>query len=524
MPSRTTSGAPLALLAILDGWGLRAEREANAVALARTPVMDRLARTCPMTTLDPHGEAVGLPPGQMGNSEVGHLNIGAGRVVYQDIMRINRAIASGEFFENAALRELIGSVQGASDGTLHLVGLVSDGGVHSHIEHLFALLELCRRAGVRRVAVHALTDGRDTSPTSGREHVARLAERIALTPGARIATICGRYYAMDRDKRWERTAKAWSALVLGEGAAARDPVAAIEASYAAGKTDEFILPIVLEDESGAPVARIKDGDAVFIFNFRADRVRQIARALYEPAFDGFERREFPKLRIATMTQYSAEFPFPVAFPEHRMEKVLGEVFGDHGIANLRIAETEKYAHVTYFFNGGEEKGFPGEERILVPSPKVATYDLQPEMSASEVTDRLVREIEARRFRAVILNYANPDMVGHTGILEAAINAVETVDTCLGRVLAAVESVGGAAIVTADHGNCETMVDPVTGGPHTAHTTNPVPCLLVGTGRSQPLRGGGSLCDLAPTMLEILGLPQPRQMTGTSLLARSESRA
>jgi 2,3-bisphosphoglycerate-independent phosphoglycerate mutase len=517
MPSPTASGSPLVLLAILDGWGLRAEREANAVALARTPVMDRLALACPMTTLDPHGKAVGLPPGQMGNSEVGHLNIGAGRVVYQDIMRINRAIASAEFFENETLRELIAGVGGAG-GTLHLVGLVSDGGVHSHIEHLFALLELCRREGVRRVAVHALTDGRDTSPTSGREHVARLAERIALTPGARIATICGRYYAMDRDKRWERTEKAWAAMVLGEGAAARDPVAAIDASYSAGKTDEFILPIVLQDESGAPVARLQDGDAVFVFNFRADRVRQIARALYDPSFDGFERRAFPKLRIATMTQYSAEFPFPVAFPEHLMENVLGQVFGDRGVANLRIAETEKYAHVTYFFNGGEEKSFPGEERILVPSPKVATYDLQPEMSANEVTERLVREIEARRFRAVILNYANPDMVGHTGILEAAIKAVETVDTCLGRVLAAVESVCGAAIVTADHGNCEMMVDPATGGPHTAHTTNPVPCLLVGTAHAGPLRRGGSLCDLAPTMLEILGLPQPPEMTGRSLLA------
>ncbi len=512
MPAETPS---VAILVILDGWGLREEREANAVKLARTPVMDRLALTCPMTTLQPSGEAVGLPPGQMGNSEVGHLNIGAGRVVYQDIMRINREIASGEFFASRTLRDLVAGLNDRGR-TLHLAGLLSDGGVHSHIDHLFATLDFCERAGVRSVAVHVLTDGRDTSPTSGRGHVAALEARLARMKGARIATIIGRYYAMDRDRRWDRTQKAWAAMVLGEGAPARDPVAAVENSYASGKTDEFILPIVMQEETGAPRARIEDGDALFVFNYRADRVRQICKALSEPAFDGFTRRAMPNVRIATMTSYSAEFAFPVVFPVQRLVNVLGKVFGDQGVPNLRIAETEKYAHVTYFFNGGEENSFPGEERILIPSPQVATYDLKPEMSASEVTDRVVREIESRRFRAIVLNFANPDMVGHTGIISAAVTAVETVDTCLGRVLDAIERVGGAAIVTADHGNCELMVDPVTGGPHTAHTTNPVPCIVVGTRHAGPLRSGGSLRDLAPTILGLLDIATPPEMTGRDL--------
>jgi len=505
----------VAILVILAGWGLRDEREANAVKLARTPVMDRLARTCPMTTLDPSGEAVGLPPGQMGNSEVGHLNIGAGRVVYQDIMRINREIASGDFFASRTLRDLVAGLN-ERGRTLHIAGLLSDGGVHSHIDHLFATLDFCERAGVRSVAVHALTDGRDTSPTSGRNHVAALEARVARMKGARIATITGRYYAMDRDRRWDRTQKAWAAMVLGEGAPARDPVAAVENSYASGKTDEFVLPIVMQEESGAPRARMEDGDALFVFNFRADRVRQICKALSEPAFDGFPRRAAPAVRIATMTSYSADFAFPVVFPVQRLDNVLGKVFGDHGIANLRIAETEKYAHVTYFFNGGEETSFPGEERILIPSPQVATYDLKPEMSANEVAERVVREIDARKFRAIILNFANPDMVGHTGVIPAAVAAVETVDACLGRVLDAIERVGGAAVVTADHGNCELMVDPATGGPHTAHTTNPVPCILVGTRHDGPLRRGGSLRDLAPTLLGLLDIAAPPEMTGRDL--------
>lgn len=511
----TSTRPPLVLLAILDGWGLRAETEGNAVRLARTPVFDGLAARFPMTTLEASGEAVGLPHGQMGNSEVGHLNIGAGRIVYQDIMRIGRAIASGEFLESPVLRDLARGVR-EQGGTLHILGLVSDGGVHSHLDHIEATLDFCDRAGIGEVAVHALTDGRDTSPTSGRGFVERLAARVARTPGARIATVMGRYYGMDRDRRWDRTAKAWSAMVLGEGVPAADPVAAIESSYAAGVTDEFIVPVVVQDAGGAPRATIEDGDAVFVANFRADRVRQICRALHEPNFDGFARRAFPKVSIATMTEYSDAFPFPVVFPPTTLDDILGKVFQAHGVTNLRIAETEKYAHVTYFFNGGEETRFAGEERILIPSPAVATYDLMPEMSAPEVAERAAREIRSGAFGAVILNFANPDMVGHTGVIPAAVKAVETVDAGLGRVLAAVESAGGVAIVTADHGNCETMIDPATGGPHTAHTTNPVPCVLVDPTYRGRLRDGGSLRDLAPTILGLLGMPKPAAMTGEDL--------
>jgi 2,3-bisphosphoglycerate-independent phosphoglycerate mutase len=506
---------PFVLLAILDGWGLRAEREANAVRLASTPIMDRLARTGPSTTLEASGQAVGLPPGQMGNSEVGHLNIGAGRVVYQDIMRIHRAIEDGSFFQIPAFRYLIAGVK-QRNATLHLVGLVSDGGVHSHVDHLMALLDLCEREKVSRVAVHALTDGRDTSPTSGREHVAAVARRVARTSGWTIATVIGRYYAMDRDRRWDRVEKAWSAMVLGTGVPASDPVDAVAASYSAGKTDEFLVPAVVQDAAGKPRARLSAGDGVIFFNFRADRVRQICAALSDPAFAGFARTAFPSLDIVTMTAYSAAFSFPVAFAPVCLNNVLGAVFETHDVANLRIAETEKYAHVTYFFNGGEETSFKGEERILIPSPHVATYDLKPQMSAPEVAERAAREIRSGRFGAMILNFANPDMVGHTGVLAAAIDAVEAVDACLGQVLAAVEESGGQAIVTADHGNCELMVDPATGGPHTAHTTNPVPCILVGDARTRALRGGGSLRDLAPTMLGLLGIDKPEEMTGSDL--------
>jgi 2,3-bisphosphoglycerate-independent phosphoglycerate mutase len=517
--SADRKGAPLVLLCILDGWGLRDETEGNAVRLARTPVMDRLGATCPATTLLTSGEAVGLPPGQMGNSEVGHLNIGAGRVVHQDFVRIGRAIETGEFQANRVLLDLVERAR-ARGVTLHVIGLLSDGGVHSHIGHLFAFLDLCDRAGFTNVAVHALLDGRDTSPTSGRGHVANLAARVARTPGARIATVMGRYYAMDRDRRWDRTEKAWSALVLGEGVPSSDPVEAVEKSYKAGVTDEFVVPVVLQDEGGLPRAPIRDGDAVFFFNFRADRARQIVRALFEPAFDGFARRAFPKVEIATMTEYADAFPLPVAFPPISLRNILADVFEEHGVANLRIAETEKYPHVTYFFNGGVEERRKGEERILIPSPRVATYDLKPEMSAHEVAERAAREIRSGAFRAVILNFANPDMVGHTGSIPAAVKAVETVDACLGQVLEAVGGAQGAAIVTADHGNCETMIDPQTGGPHTAHTTNPVPCLLVDPVFHGRLRAGGSLRDLAPTLLGLLGIAKPSEMTGSDL--RQES--
>ena len=488
---------PLVALVILDGWGCAPPGPGNAVELADTPVFDRLWSTYPHSTLKASGEAVGLPPGQMGNSEVGHLTIGSGRVPFQDLVRINRAIESGDFSEEDALVSAFERAK-ARGSNVHLLGLVSYGGVHSHIDHLRALLELARRQGMEdRTWIHAFTDGRDVSPTSA---VNDLAELL----GERIATVAGRYYAMDRDQRWDRTERALAALLHGgEALTGSDPVKEVQRSYDEGVTDEFIEPVVLE---GRP--RIAKNDALILFNFRPDRMRQLTQKLLAAGFD-----------VTTMTRYREDFDCPVAFPEQELSGVTAEVLADHGVRQLHVAETEKYAHVTYFFNGGEEKEFPGEVRILVPSPRdVPSYDLKPEMSAREVADRFVEEIESGEYGYVVLNFANPDMVGHTGVIPAAVKAVETVDACLGRVLAAVDAKHGVSLVTADHGNAEHMLEP-DGKPHTAHTSNPVPFVLTDTNAA--IREGGELSDLAPTALQLLGLEPSLQMTGKNLIKVQE---
>jgi 2,3-bisphosphoglycerate-independent phosphoglycerate mutase len=497
------------MLAVLDGWGWRDDPADNAVRQARTPNFDRLWATCPHALLHTSGRDVGLPEGQMGNSEVGHLNIGAGRLVLQDLPRINDAIAAGGIERAPALTGLIERLR-ATGGTCHLLGLVSPGGVHSHQDHAAALARILAAAGVPTV-VHAITDGRDTPPRSAGDDMARLL--AALPPAVAIATVSGRYYAMDRDQRWERVTKAYLAMALGQGPRFADAPAVIADAYAHDISDEFVLPAVVGGFGG-----MRDGDGVLCFNFRADRVREILSALLDPAFAGFARPRAIRFASATgMTQYSEQLDrlLLTIFPSQSLANVLGEVVARAGRSQLRMAETEKYPHVTYFLNGGEEKTYPGEERILVPSPKVATYDLKPEMSAPELTDRAVQAIDSGKFDLIVLNYANPDMVGHTGSLPAAIAAVETVDAGLGRLARAITRAGGALLVTADHGNCELMRDPETGGPHTAHTTNPVPVLLLG-GRALSL-ADGRLADIAPTLLELMDLPQPAEMTGSSLL-------
>jgi 2,3-bisphosphoglycerate-independent phosphoglycerate mutase len=503
------------LLIIMDGWGWREETEANAVRLARTPVFDRLWAEYPRTLIQASEKWVGLPTGQMGNSEVGHLNIGAGRVVYQDIVRIDRAIEDGSLFTNAVL---LSAMEGARGRALHLIGLVSDGGVHSHQNHLHALLDMAQKSGVRDVLVHAITDGRDTAPHGGREYLRRLEGHMRALGVGRVATVTGRYWAMDRDKRWERTKRAYDLYVRGEGARAPSADEALRRSYEAGVTDEFVEPVAIAADGAAPVV-VLDGDAVIFFNFRADRARQITRAFTDENFTGFERSPSPRVRYTCMSRYDESFTLPVVFPPEAREHILVDTAAAAGKKTLRIAETEKYAHVTYFFNGGEETPFPGETRLLIPSPKVATYDLKPEMSAPEVCAALVREIRDDRHDYLICNFANPDMVGHTGVLTAAIKACETVDECVGRVLDELDPARHVAIVTADHGNAETMVDPATGGPHTAHTTNPVPCILVDPDYRGPLIDDGSLRDLAPTILHYLGVPVPGEMTGRDLRAR-----
>jgi 2,3-bisphosphoglycerate-independent phosphoglycerate mutase len=480
-------------LVILDGWGCAPPGPGNAVELAETPVFDRLWSSYPHSTLKASGEAVGLPPGQMGNSEVGHLTIGSGRVPFQDLVRIHRAIESGAFFSNGALRAAFDRAK-QRGANVHLLGLVSYGGVHSHIDHLRALLALAERERMAdRTWIHAFTDGRDVSPTSAVNDLAEL-------PGEEIATVIGRYYAMDRDQRWDRTERALAALLQGgEALTGSDPVAEVQRSYDEGVTDEFIEPIVLE---GRP--RITKNDALILFNFRPDRMRQLTQKLLAAGFD-----------VTTMTRYREDFGCPVAFPEQELSGVTAEVLADNGVPQIHVAETEKYAHVTYFFNGGEEKEFPGEVRILVPSPRdVPSYDLKPEMSAREVADRFVGEIESGEYGYAVVNFANPDMVGHTGVIPAAVKAVETVDACLGRVLAAVHFKGGVSLVTADHGNAEHMLEP-DGKPHTAHTSNPVPFVLTDTNRV--IREGGELSDLAPTALQLLGLEPSLQMTGKNLI-------
>jgi 2,3-bisphosphoglycerate-independent phosphoglycerate mutase len=498
------------MLVILDGFGWREDVADNAVRQARTPTFDRLWEAGPRGFLRTSGEDVGLPAGQMGNSEVGHLNIGAGRVIMQDLPRISGAVASGDIARAPALVDLIKKLK-QSGGTCHLVGLVSPGGVHSHQDHAAALAKILAEAGVPTL-VHAITDGRDTPPQTAAEYVDRLA--AALPRSVAIATVCGRYYAMDRDKRWERVAKAYRAIVEAEGPRFADAQAAIADAYAKKTFDEFILPAVIGNYGG-----MQDGDGVLCFNFRADRVREILGAMLEADFSGFARSRIVRLAAAVgMTQYSDALDklMQAIFPSQTLTNILGEVVSRAGRTQLRMAETEKYPHVTYFLNGGHEEPYGGEDRIMVPSPKVATYDLQPEMSAPELTDKAVAAINSGKYDLIVLNYANPDMVGHTGSLGAAIKAVETVDAGLGRIAEAIQNADGALLVTADHGNCETMRDPETGGPHTAHTTNPVPVVLLGA-RNRALVAEGRLADIAPTLLELMGLPKPQEMTGASLL-------
>ena len=501
------------VLVVLDGWGFRRGGDGNAIELARSPTWHKLWDALPRTLLDASGGSVGLPDGQMGNSEVGHLNLGAGRVVHQDIVRVSDAIASGAFFENAALLRLLADVK-KRGGTLHLFGLVGPGGVHALDRHLLACLDLAERQQVPRVAIQALLDGRDTPPSSAADYMRALVG--ALRGRARIATVTGRYYGMDRDKRWDRTKLAYDAMMNGAGTPVTDPVAGITAAYGRGETDEFVRPLVMVDGAGAPVAPIRPGDGIFCFNFRADRMRQMVRAWTQPDFAGFDRGGAPLLDVVTMTAYDATFKLPVVFGPETLEEILAEVVSRNGLGMLRTAETEKYAHVTYFFNGGVEQPYKGEERRLVDSQKVATYDLKPEMSAAGITDILCRGIEERRHAFVLANYANGDMVGHTGKLDAAVRAVETVDQSLARVIASVERAHASLLVTADHGNCELMIDPATGGPHTAHTTNPVPLVLMDERYKGLLRAGGSLRDVAPTILGLLGLEAPRVMTGRDL--------
>lgn len=512
-PSPST--APV-ILAVLDGWGWRPSTEGNAIALANTPTWDRLVAHAPRTLLEASGLRVGLPAGQMGNSEVGHLNLGAGRVVPQDLVRINQSIASGEFHNLPGLATLAAEVR-RSGGTLHLAGLLGNGGVHAFESHLVASIEAFIALGVPRIAIHGFLDGRDSPPKSAAGFVATLEQEIARVGGGRtvLATLTGRYFAMDRDKRWERVKLATDAMLHGVGQPVTEAVAGIEAAYGRGETDEFIKPLVLT-ANGAPVATIGEGDAIFFFNYRSDRMRQVVAALAVPGFEGFASGTPASLPALTMTQYDQTFPIPQLFAPFSMARILAEVLSVVGKTQFRTAETEKYPHVTYFFNGGHEPPWPGEERELVASQKVATYDLAPEMSAAGITDVLTRAVAQGDHDFYLVNFANADMVGHTGVMPAVIRAVEAVDAALARLLPVAERAGARLLVTADHGNAEQMIDPETGGPHTAHTTNPVPFLNVGDD-SRGLRAGGALCDVAPTILALLGLEQPAEMTGRSLL-------
>jgi 2,3-bisphosphoglycerate-independent phosphoglycerate mutase len=515
--SNAAGRRPPVALVVLDGWGYREAREGNAIELGATPVWHALWSGPVRTLLDASGLPVGLPEGQMGNSEVGHLNLGAGRVVPQDLVRISQSIADGSFYRLEPLVELCAHVR-AGGGTLHLIGLLGFGGVHALDRHLLAAVELGLRHEVPRIAIHGFLDGRDSPPTSGLGVVERLARDLARIAGPRaaIASLSGRYFGMDRDRRWDRTRLAYQAIVHGEGDTASDPVEGLRAAYGRGETDEFVRPIVLRRDDG-PVATIRDGDGIFYVNFRSDRMRQIVRALSIEPFDGFAIGPRPATRAVTMTQYDETFSLAQAFPPFSLARILAELLAERGLTQFRTAETEKYPHVTYFFNGGVEPPWRGEERLLVPSPKVATYDLQPEMSAPSVTDAFCAALDRREHDFLLCNFANADMVGHTGVLPAVIRAVETVDQCLGRIIASADRSGIRLLITADHGNCEVMIDPETGGPHTAHTTSPVPLVARGTG-FPGLRPGGALCDVAPTILELLGVEQPVEMTGRSLAA------
>jgi 2,3-bisphosphoglycerate-independent phosphoglycerate mutase len=505
------------ILTILDGWGFSPAVEGNAIAAARKPTYDKLLREYPNTVIHTSGPYVGLPDGQMGNSEVGHLNIGAGRVIQMDVTRIDAQIASGEFFRNPVLLECL---KNARTRQLHLLGLCSDGGVHSCLTHLYALLKMARQEGVERVFVHAFTDGRDTPPESGAGFIRALEKEMRTLGVGRIASVSGRYYAMDRDKRWERIERAFGAMVLGQAEKSTDAVAAVERSYEKKVTDEFIEPVTIVDDRGDPVGRIRDEDSVIFFNFRADRAREITMALTDSTLERPSRSLAPKnLHYVTMTQCDKTFTLPYVLPREHPNNILANVMAQANWKNLRVAETEKYAHVTYFFNGGNEKPYPGEEREMVASPKVATYDLKPEMSAPGITDVIVKAIEGGNFDVIVMNFANADMVGHSGKMAPTVQAVETVDACLARIYQALRARNGAWIITADHGNAETMIDPVTHGPHTYHTTNPVPFILVTDEARVKLRNDGALQDIAPTILAVLGESQPKEMTGRDLRVR-----
>lgn len=511
------TGRPPVALIIMDGFGIAEPGPGNAISLARTPNLDALVAAAPSATLEASGRAVGLPDGQMGNSEVGHLNMGAGRVVYQELTRINLAIEDGSLGENQVLASAIDAAV-ADGGAVHFIGLVSDGGVHSHQEHLYALVRMAAARGAERLFVHAFLDGRDVPPRSGLGYVEQLERVLAEVGAGTVATVMGRYYAMDRDNRWERVERAWRAMAMGEGIAAPSATGAIAASYARDVTDEFVEPVVVTGGDGQPLGTIDDGDSVVFFNFRPDRARELTRAFVGPGFAGFARPRVPAVRFVCLTEYDPTIPAPVAFPKDLPCCVLADVVAGAGLRQLHIAETEKYAHVTFFFNGGAEPPKAGEERVLVPSPTVPTYDLQPEMSAPEVTRRLVAAIEAGSADLYIVNYANCDMVGHTGVLEAAIAAVEAVDAGVGAVVSAIRARGGSALVTADHGNAEQMVDPADDGAFTAHTLSPVPVVCVADG-TLSLRTDGILADVAPTVCELLGIAQPAEWTGRSLIAR-----
>ena len=503
------------LLLILDGFGYRESADFNAILAARKPNWDALWRDYPHTLINASEKFVGLPSGQMGNSEVGHLNIGAGRVVYQDLSRVDVAIEDGSFFTNPALRQAIALAK-QNAGTLHIMGLLSPGGVHSHENHIFAMLEMAARAGLRKVCLHAFLDGRDTPPRSATQSLQRLQEKCSSLGTGQIASIAGRFYAMDRDNRWERVQPAYELLTRGRAKfSATDASSGLEQAYARGESDEFVKPTTIIS-GNAQAAVMQDGDVAVFMNFRADRAREITRALTDEAFDGFKRAYFPKLAgFVTLSSYGKDFHLPCAYPPETISNGFGEYISNLGLRQLRIAETEKYAHVTYFFSGGREQPYPGEDRILIPSPKVATYDLQPEMSAFEVTDRLEAAILSRQYHAIVCNYANGDMVGHSGNMEAAVKAIEALDICIGRAVRAMRSIGGEVIITADHGNAEQMLDRTTQQAHTAHTLNPVPLLYIG--RKAELAEGGALRDLAPSLLTMMGLPQPAEMTGHSLI-------
>ena len=507
--------AKTVLLTILDGWGIGAKSPTNAIEIANDTTFRSLIAQYPHTELFAHGEYVGLPEGQMGNSEVGHLNLGAGRTVYQDLTRINKSVKDGDFFENPEFLNAIENVK-KNNSAIHLVGLVSDGGVHSSMEHLFALIDLVKKHGLEKVYVHAFLDGRDTPPRSAYKYLAQVEEKLAQENLPRIASISGRYYVMDRDQRWDRVEKAYNCLIMGEGDHSAGSAEAIEASYDKDLSDEFVLPTVTGDED----SRLKDGDSIIFFNYRPDRAREITRAINIADFQAFERRKVLKnIYYVCMAQYDETFGLPIAFPPQSMKGLLADVLEEHGIKQFRTAETEKYAHVTFFFNGGKEKAYSTETRVLIPSPKVATYDLQPEMSAPKVADEVVKALKSGEYNFIMVNFANPDMVGHTGMLDAAVKAVETVDNCLKKIVDTVKEVNAVMLVTADHGNAECMEDPETHKPFTAHTNNPVPFIIVNNPEKIELKESGTLADVAPTILDIFGIDKSPEMTGESLIIK-----